>query len=191
VKANHWVTRFPSIQQSFMRPFAIFSALLLVACMGSPPEPSPAPLLQPTESAATPSATLQVQPPAQISPSAAWIEVDLAKQSVALHEGGLVVAEYPASTGVTSDARYATPPGLYHVLSKDKGPVEGATGVYVSDLIMFDMANGNGIHSRPFDANGNILDTTLGQPATAGCVRVGESESVFKFARIGMWIWIH
>jgi lipoprotein-anchoring transpeptidase ErfK/SrfK len=92
---------------------------------------------------------------------------------------------------VTSDPKYATPPGVYRVQSKEKGPIESVAGVYVSDVIMFDIQNGNGIHSRPMDAKGKLLDATLGQPATAGCVRVGESASVFEFARLGMWVWIH
>jgi hypothetical protein len=77
------------------------------------------------------------------------------------------------------------------VEGKDKGPVESVPGVFVHDLIMFDTRNGNGIHSRPMDADGKVLDATLGKPATAGCVRVGESASVFEFARVGMWVWIH
>lgn len=87
--------------------------------------------------------------------------------------------------------QYATPAGLYKVQSKEKGPIENVPGVFVADIIMFDISNGNGIHSQPMNAEGKILDTTLGKPATAGCVRVGESARVFEFARLGMWIWIH
>ena len=108
-----------------------------------------------------------------------------------LHESGSVIAEYLASTGVTSDPKYATPPGLYHVQSKEKGPIESVPGVFVSDIIMFDIPNGNGIHSRPMDNKGRTLDATLGQPVTAGCVRVEESARVFEFAQLGMWVWIH
>jgi hypothetical protein len=110
---------------------------------------------------------------------------------VVLHEGGSVLAEYLASTGITADPKYATPAGLYHVQSKEKGPIESVPGVFVSDIILFDVVNGNGIHSMPMDKQGQILDPTLGQPATAGCVRVGESVSVFEFAKLGMWVWIH
>ncbi len=129
--------------------------------------------------------------PTQISPSASWIEVDLAAQTIRLHQGDQVTAEYSVSTGVMDDPQYATPPGLYKVQSKEKGPIENVPGVFVADIIMFDIYNGNGIHSQPMDAEGQILDTTLGKPATAGCVRVGESARVFEFARLGMWIWIH
>ncbi len=170
---------------------ALLAVMLLVACTPSPRQSSPTPDLPTPESVPTLSTPLEVQPPFQIRPDASWIEVDLAKQIVALHRGDQVNAEYPASTGVTTDPKYATPPGLYRVQSKEKGPIESVAGVFVSDVIMFDIQNGNGFHSRPMDARGNILDATLGKPATAGCVRVGESASVFEFAQIGMWVWIH
>ena len=108
-----------------------------------------------------------------------------------MRKGDLVIAEYPASTGVTSEPRYMTQPGLQRVQSREKGPVESVPGVYVTDIVMFDVLNGNGFHSRPIDADGNVLDATLGKPTTAGCVRVGELASVFDFAQIGMWVWIH
>jgi hypothetical protein len=41
------------------------------------------------------------------------------------------------------------------------------------------------------DGDGNILDDTLGKPATAGCVRVGESAAVFDFAHLAMKVWAH
>jgi hypothetical protein len=41
------------------------------------------------------------------------------------------------------------------------------------------------------DAAGNLLDATLGEPATAGCVRVGDSAAVYEFARFDMWVWVH
>jgi lipoprotein-anchoring transpeptidase ErfK/SrfK len=179
------------MRQVYTSAVALLSVTLLVACAQSPRQSLPATVLPTPESEPALSTPLQAQPPTQINPSASWIEVDLAKQTVILHEGGRIIAEYPASTGVTSDPKYATPPGLYGVQSKEKGPIESVPGVFVSDIIMFDIQNGNGFHSRPMDANGNILDATLGQPATAGCVRVGESTSVFEFAQLGMQVWIH
>jgi lipoprotein-anchoring transpeptidase ErfK/SrfK len=179
------------MRQFFTSAVALLSVMLLVACASSPWQSLPTTEPPAPESQSAPSTPRQAQPPTQISPSASWIEVDLAKQTVVLHESGWVIAEYLASTGVMSDPKYATPPGLYKVQSKEKGPIESVPGVFVSDIIMFDIPNGNGIHSRPMDANGNILDATLGQPATAGCVRVGESARVFEFAQIGMWVWIH
>ena len=162
------------------------SLILLAACAPSSPAlpaSPPAATLVPI----TPSPAL----PAFIDPVSSWIEVDLARQVVILHEHGSVLAEFPASTGVTTDPKYATPPGLYQVQSKDKGPVESVPGVFVSDVVMFDIGKGNGFHSRPMDAQGNIIEETLGKPSTAGCVRLGEAAALFDFARVGMKVWIH
>lgn len=71
------------------------------------------------------------------------------------------------------------------------GPLESAPGVYVSHVVLFDLGRGNAIHSRPMDAAGQVLDSTLGVPATAGCVRLAEADRVFEFADIGMRVWIH
>ena len=169
---------------------AVFVALS-TACVRASQQPATAILTSTPPQESITVTPLPDLPPTQISSSDSWIEVDLTKQVVVLHEDGSVLSEYMASTGITSDSTYATPAGLYHVQSKEKGPIESVPGVFVSDVIMFDVLNGNGIHSRPMDKQGQILDPTLGQPATAGCVRVGESASVFEFARLGMWVWIH
>lgn len=161
---------------------AAFSLIIHAACASISPA-APAPPLSQTAIPAT--------VPAQIIPSSSWIEVDLMKQTVILHEEGGIVAEYPVSTGLATDPEYATPPGLYRVQSKDNGPVESVPGVFVTDVVMFDIGKGNGFHSKPMDAQGNILDETLGKPVTAGCVRVGESARLFEFAQLGMWVWIH
>ena len=179
------------MHQVFMRAAALLTMMLLAACTPSPRQSLSATVLPMPQSVPASPTPLEVRPPFQISTDASWIEVDLAKQIVVLHRGDRAKAEYPASTGVTSDPKYATPPGLYRVQSKEKGPIESVAGVFVSDVVMFDIQNGNGIHSMPIDARGNILDATLGRPATAGCVRVGESASVFEFAQIGMVVWIH
>jgi hypothetical protein len=63
--------------------------------------------------------------------------------------------------------------------------------VYVSDIVIFDAWNGLGPHSRPMDADSRLLDETLGEPATASCVRVGDLAAVYQFARLGMWVWVH
>ncbi len=155
-----------------------FATLALSACAATPKLPPTA--------APTPLA-----PPAWIRPSDSWIEIDLAAQTLTLHEGSVILATYPVSTGVMTDPKYATPPDLYRVQSMDPGPIENVPGVFISDIIMFDLGRGNGIHSLPMDAAGTVVDSTVGVPATAGCVRVSESRRVFEFAEIGMWVWIH
>ena len=132
--------------------------------------------------------TIGSQTPEYIGPTDSWIEVDLGRQVVILHKGGEVIAELPASSGVEG---HATPPGLYRVQMMEKGPDENVPGVFVSDILIFDLGKEIGIHSMPMDAAGQVLDATLGKPTTGGCVRVGESARVFEFAEMGMRIWIH
>ena len=120
-----------------------------------------------------------------------WIEVDLATQMVRLREGDKIMAEFLASTGVAISPETTTYPGVYQVQEMIKGPIENVPGVFVSDILIYDQAVGAGIHSMPMDKAGAVLDSTLGRPATAGCVRVEDSTAVFDFARLGTTIWIH
>jgi lipoprotein-anchoring transpeptidase ErfK/SrfK len=66
------------------------------------------------------------------------------------------------------------------------GPEQTVPGVFVRDVVIFDWEHGNGFHSLPMDAQGNVLDDTLGKPASAGCIRVGESGLLYDFAELGM-----
>ncbi len=127
----------------------------------------------------------------KIRASEKWIEVDLAAQTVRLLQESQVVAEYLAATGVATATETTTAPGDYQIQQMIKGPIENVPGVYVSDILIYDVAAGAGIHSLPMDQAGNVLDSRLGKPVTAGCVRVGEAAAVFKFARLGMRVWIH
>ncbi len=120
-----------------------------------------------------------------------WIEVSLREQVVRLHDGGKVAGEYLASTGVGGRPEYTTYPGLFDVRRMYRGPVETAPGVFVMNVLEFDMEHGNAIHSLPMDGDGRLLDNRLGEPLTAGCVRVGESATVYEFAAPGMKVWIH
>jgi lipoprotein-anchoring transpeptidase ErfK/SrfK len=130
-------------------------------------------------------------PPPEIRADERWIEVDVSAQMVRLHDGDQVLGEYLAATGVNTSPETTTYTGLFEVQQMMRGPVESIPGVYVTDVVIFDLFHGNGLHSMPMDKNKNILDEALGKPATAGCVRVGESAAVFKFAKIGMKVWVH
>jgi len=175
---------------------ALFS--LLCACSAStgssPAQPEPPTAAPPPTEAlttTTPAAGPGLQTPAGIGPAERWIEVSLPEQVVRLHDGDLVVAEYLAAAGVGDRPEHTTYPGVFQVRRKYAGPVETAPGVYVTDVLEFDLEHGNGIHSLPVDESGHVLDDRLGQPVTAGCVRVAESEAVFNFATPGMKVWVH
>jgi lipoprotein-anchoring transpeptidase ErfK/SrfK len=119
-------------------------------------------------------------------PAGRWIEVVLEEQMVYLREGDAVVAALPASCGVGDRPETTTYPGEYAVAAKYRGPEQTAPGVFVRDIVIFDWEHGNGFHSLPMDADGRVLDPTVGAPASAGCVRVSESAAVYDFATLGM-----
>jgi len=164
-------------------------AAFLCACV-SPPGPSRGPTAIPSPTTVNATATPLVLPP-QVGATQRWIEVDLAAQIVRLKEGSSTLAEYPAATGVAISTETATHPGRFQVQQLIEGPIENVPGVYVSDILVYDVAAGMGIHSMPMDEGGRVLDGTLGTPASGGCVRVGEAHAVFEFARLGTVIWIH
>jgi len=120
-----------------------------------------------------------------------WIEVVLDRQTVILHDGDSIAGEFTAAAGVGTSPETTTYPGEFRVQTMMPGPVESAPGVYVTDVVIFDWQHGNGFHSRPVDKDGNILDATLGKPATAGCIRLAESGELYRFARLGMRVVIH
>jgi hypothetical protein len=120
-----------------------------------------------------------------------WIEVVLDRQTVILHNGDSIAGEFVAAAGVGTSPETTTYPGQFRVQEMMPGPVESSPGVYVTDVVIFDLPHGNGFHSRPMDKDGNILDATLGKPATAGCIRLAESGELYRFARPGMRVVIH
>jgi len=125
---------------------------LLCACSAgtgpSPTQPGPPTAARPPTEALTtltPVAGPGLETPAGIGPGERWIEVSLPEQVVRLHDGAGVVAEYLAAAGVGDRPEYTTYPGVFQVRRKYAGPVETAPGVYVTDILEFDLEHGNGI----------------------------------------------
>jgi hypothetical protein len=172
------------------RKFALINAALcvLVAACNTPAAP---PGAATAATMAMHSATARIPTPIQIGPRDRWIEVDLEQQLVRLYEGQQVIATSAAATGVPGDPATATTSGVYRVVEKEKGPVENVPGVFVADIVLFDRMNGVGLPSLPMDASGKVLDSRLGQPITAGRMRVENSAAVFKFPEVGMWVFVH
>jgi lipoprotein-anchoring transpeptidase ErfK/SrfK len=139
----------------------------------------------------TPVPSATSEPTATQPPAARWIEVVLDEQKVLLHAGNETVGQYLVSTGVGLSPETTTYPGEYRVQSMWRGPEETVPGVFVKDIIVFDWEHGNGFHSLPMDKDGNILDPTLGKPASAGCIRLANSDELYRFAEIGMTVIIH
>ena len=115
-----------------------------------------------------------------------WIEVVLAEQTVYLWQGDQMLASLPISSGVGDSPSTTTYTGEFKIATMYPGPEQTAPGVFVRDILIFDWEHGNGFHSLPMDANGTILDPTIGKPASAGCVRVAESGVLYNFAELGM-----
>jgi lipoprotein-anchoring transpeptidase ErfK/SrfK len=161
---------------------AILLGLLLVAC--DPSAPSVGPTVTPE-----PSATSGLTKAQRLAER--WIEVLLDEQIVLLHDGDEIFGEYLVSTGVGTSPETTTYPGEFRIQTMWKGPDQTARGVFVENIAVFDWEHGNGFHSLPMDKDGNILDPTLGTPASAGCIRVGNSEEFYEFAETGMKVVIH
>ena len=172
----------------------VLVSLVLIACStaATPFTPTETPKPSATSEATTiPIATATGEPASSQRLASCWIEVSLDEQVVTLHDGDEVVGEYPVSTGVGISPETTTYPGEYRIQSMWPGPEETVPGVFVEDIIVFDWEHGNGFHSLPMDADGNILDATLGEPASAGCIRLAASKELYQFAEIGMKVVIH
>ena len=158
---------------------ALVVFLFLVGCarMGTP---SPTPTAIPTP----------VTPQSKKVESR-WIEVVLEEQRVYLWENDRLQVSLPVSTGVGISPGTTTYTGEFKVETMYPGPEETVPGVFVRDIVIFDWEHGNGFHSLPMDAHGVVLDPTVGKPASAGCIRVADSATLYAFARLGMKVIIH
>jgi lipoprotein-anchoring transpeptidase ErfK/SrfK len=167
--------------------FVISSSALLVitltACSRAsiPPPTASLPLPTAIALATFPSPSPEAEPAA-----VRWIEVVLQEQTVYLWEDHNLVATLPVSSGVGGSPETTTHTGEFIVETMYQGPEQTVPGVYVRDIVIFDWEHGNGFHSLPMDADGKVLDPTIGKPASAGCIRVAESAMLYDFAEIGM-----
>lgn len=159
-------------------------AIALSACARVQPGPPPGPT-------PSPAPTSCVGPGFDPRPDERWIEVDLEKQVARLYAGCTATAEYAVAAGVGTSPETTTYTGVFKIRQKMKGPIESSPGVYVTDVLVFDIEHGIGFHSVPLDKSGQVLDDTMGVPASAGCVRVGESAAVYDFARMDTRVWVH
>jgi len=171
-----------------------FLLMAMVLCACSPSATEPAPPAVPSETvspAETATPTPSRTPTAAPTPRGRWIEVDLSDQVVILHDGDVGSSVLSMSSGVGGSPQTTTYVGRYTVGLMDPGPDETAPGVFVANIVLFDFEHMNGFHSQPMDADGTILDDTLGEPASAGCIRLADSRRLFDFARIGTPVIVH
>ena len=88
---------------------------------------------------------------------------------------------------------YATPRGHFAVLGKYRNAWSAQWGVWMPWALWF--YGDYFIHQLPHypGSSINIGGSTLGTPASHGCVRVGipAAERLYRWARVGMPVWIH
>lgn len=118
------------------------------------------------------------------------IEVSIAKQRLTAWKDGVVFMSTPISTGMRG---YETPPGRFHVIFKDPNAWSAKWGVVMPWAL--------NIHGNYFlhqvthypGSTVNIGESSLGHPASHGCVRVGvgAAEKLYRWARVGTPVWIH
>jgi lipoprotein-anchoring transpeptidase ErfK/SrfK len=130
------------------------------------------------------------QNPDPLNRTGMLIEVSIAKQRLTAWKNGVVVVSTPISTGMPG---YDTPPGHFHVIFKSLNAWSAKWGVVMPWAL--------NIHGNYFihqvthypGSRVNIGESTLGHPASHGCVRVGTgaAERLYNWTRVGTPVWIH
>lgn len=185
-------------------------AAALVGCRAkAAPEPAvvvapvatstPAPTATPTP-VATVAATAVARAVATATPRACppaagrWIDVNVSTMRVRLMEGAQVVQEVgPVAVGreVDTGNYESTQTGCFGVYTKNAEMTYDAPyKTYISHWVGFDPAKDNGFHSFLLDAKGNVVDASTGRVSN-GCIRTGQAEAIYRFAEVGMTVWVH
>ena len=197
-----WVTVEPLATRTASAPLggktAEPSATVTVAPDDTPtsaPEPPPAePEVVSTPVPPPPPAPTATSVPVGPPAVGRWIDVDVTNFMVKLMDGPVVLQEIgPIGVGVNIDTGeyISTQTGLFAVHTKTEALTYDAPfDTYISHWIGFDSAKDNGFHSLLKDANGTVVDASTGR-VSAGCIRVGDVETLFAFAEIGMPVYVH
>mgnify|MGYP006273517595 CR=1 FL=1 len=168
-------------------------AVTVAAAASATPAPTatPAPASTATpvvRPAATP--TPRACPPA----SGRWIDVNVSTFRVRLMDGTQVVQEVaPVAVGreVDTGNYESTQTGCFGVYTKNAEMTYDAPyKTYISHWVGFDPAKDNGFHSFLLDAKGNVVDASTGRVSN-GCIRTGQAEAIYRFAEVGMTVWVH
>ena len=130
------------------------------------------------------------QNPDSLNPGGMLIEVSIAKQRLTAWKDGVVFMSTPISTGMPG---YDTPPGHFHVIFKKLNAWSAKWGVVMPWALNI---HGNYFIHQVTHYPGsavNIGESSLGHPASHGCVRVGTGAAarLYDWARVGTPVWIH
>jgi lipoprotein-anchoring transpeptidase ErfK/SrfK len=173
----------------------VLSLAVLSACAphvkaGLPSPSHSAPIVVPALPAlarATPPTKLNPDP---AHPTGLLIEVSIARQRLTVWNDGRAVLRTLISTGRPG---YETPSGHFFVLHKSQKAWSKKWGVWMPWAL--NIYGNYFIHQLPHypDSKVNIGASSLGKPASHGCVRVGipAAERLYRRARIGTPVWIH
>ncbi len=148
----------------------------------------------PPASAATAVPTPDGSTPTQAPTTGHWIDVDVTNFAVHLMNGTQVLQTIgPVAVGAQVDtgAYESTQTGLYHVYNKIPGlQYDAPYKAYISDWVAFDPNKDNGFHSFLQDSTGAVTDASTGRVSN-GCIRTGDSSTIYTFAEIGMPVLVH
>jgi lipoprotein-anchoring transpeptidase ErfK/SrfK len=119
------------------------------------------------------------------------VHVLLAEQAAYFWKDGRLVRRLSIVSGAGISPETTTYPGEYRVYEKDRGPRETAPGIFVRDIVIFDYLHRNAFHSASMTADGESLEDRVGHTVTAGCIRVRDSDFVYRFIDADTQIVIH
>ncbi|MCA1833425.1 MAG: L,D-transpeptidase [Actinomycetota bacterium] len=150
-------------------------------------EPSASPVAAPVPSPVRQSVRRNPDPR---NPAGAVIEISIEHQRLTAWRDGRPVMRLVISTGRPG---YETPTGHYKVIFKNRNAWSTKWGVWMPWAMNW---HGNYfIHQLPHYPSSpvNIGASTLGKPASHGCVRVnvGDAESLFHWTKVGTPVWVH
>ena len=117
------------------------------------------------------------------------IVVNIDEQRVRVYENGVLLYDWPTSTGIATSPTHR---GTFQVLSKTEKAYASQWDLWMPFFIAVYPAGGgveNGFHELPILANGQRLWAgSLGRPASFGCIILGipEAETLYTWAEVGV-----
>lgn len=119
------------------------------------------------------------------------IEIDISDQRLQAFEGGQLLWDWPASTGIDDSP---TSPGAYQIQDHEREAYASAWELTMPYFMgIYRPAPGatvmNGFHGQPWhDSRGRIWEGLIGQKATFGCVMLADENAaeLFRWAEAGV-----
>jgi len=102
------------------------------------------------------------------------IKVDLSFQKIFLFENGQFVKEYPVSSGKIDTP---TPKGNFRVIYKSPMVYSKIADCWLPFWVGFTNDGKYGFHETPICEGKKVGESEIGQPASAGCLRLSQSDS--------------